>query len=215
MATPGFIRSAAIAAGAAAALTLASAGSASADVTLEVTPTEGLSSGDTVTLRGAGLDPAAGYYISTCVAGTSGPTGPTCAGGENMRENAVWVSNSPMAAGAGTPIAEDGTFTAELTVSGSGEGIDCAAQECAVTVFFDHMNGFGTVTEVPVAFEESAAANGAAQESSGHEGGEHGADAAEEGGGSDGWATVAWLIAGGLVVLAIVAIVARVTRKKP
>lgn len=140
-------------------LVVAAAPVAVAQPAVEVAPAEGLAAGDTVTVTGAGFDPQAGYYVSTCVAGTSGPAGPTCVGGAASREGSVWVSNSPQAAGVGTPIAQDGTFTAQLVVATTAEGVDCAVDECAVTVFLDHRNGFGVVSETPVTFAAAAPAD--------------------------------------------------------
>lgn len=180
---------------------------AAAEPTVEVSATEGLAAGDSVTVSGVGFDPQAGYYVSTCVVGSSGPAGPTCVGGASMRENSVWVTNNPQAAGIGTPIAEDGSFTAELTVADAAEGVDCATDECAVTVFFDHRNGFGVVSETPVVFgagPESPAApttTAAATEPAAEQ-------ASDETGGA------AWWVAGGAAVVAVAGAAAFALRKR-
>lgn len=137
------------------------AGAAPGDgVALTVSQDAGLESGQTISVTGEGLDPAAGYYLSTCVIGTDGPTGPDCAGGPTDEAASVWVSNDPSAT---APINPDGTFTASLTVTQSGlsmtqQPIDCEEDLCAVTLFNDHRNGFGLVTGTPVTFSAAPAA---------------------------------------------------------
>lgn len=123
-------------------------------VQLTLSQDSGLTNGQKIKVTGAGADPTMGYYLSTCVVGTAGPTGPDCVGGPDSTSGAVWVSNSP---GATMPINPDGTFSADLSVTQSGVSmskvaIDCDVTPCAVTLFADHRNGFGTITETPIVF---------------------------------------------------------------
>lgn len=176
---------------------------------LEVSPTDGLSPGQSITVEGSGLDPESGYYVATCVTGTTGPAGPECAGDRAVPGSQLWVSNGR---GATTPIAPDGTFTAELNAVATGTtmdgtNVDCTASDCSVTLFYDHRNGFGTVAETPVSYAGGAAAGA-------DRAGEGTADGAEaeavdtqataESDGDDGGSAAAWWGVGGGVVALIV-----------
>lgn len=138
---------------AAAALLCATPGIALAEtVNLTVSKSTGVSANDPLTVTARGADPKAGYYVSICVKGTTGPTGPQCLGDRAKPGTQQWVSN---AAGATTPLAADGTFTVDLTAvttgtTATGTTVDCAVDACAVTVFHDHRNGFDTVSEAPI-----------------------------------------------------------------
>ncbi|GGC53041.1 hypothetical protein IEU95_10280 [Hoyosella rhizosphaerae] len=68
---------------------------ATAEPTLAVEPSTGLTTGDSGTVTGSGFDPEAGYYLSTCVFGTSGPSGPECAGSPSERGTSTWVTDNP------------------------------------------------------------------------------------------------------------------------
>ena len=185
----------ALAFGSAAALGVSAAAAPGDDVTLAVSQDSGLSNGDTVTVTGEGADPELGYYLSTCVIGTQGPTGPDCAGGPSDQNASVWVSNNPSA---NVPINSDGTFTAELAVTQTGEtmskvAIDCDETPCAVTLFGDHRNGFGYTTGTPIGF--GAATAPAAGDSA------DGTLLAESS--ADSGSNAAWWIVGGVVVVAV------------
>ncbi|WP_182357116.1 neocarzinostatin apoprotein domain-containing protein [Tomitella gaofuii] len=183
---------------------------------LTVSQTDGLAAGESVTVQGSGLDPQAGYYVATCVTGTTGPAGPECSGDRAVPGSQLWVSNGR---GATTPIAPDGTFTAELNAvaagtSMSGAPVDCTESDCSITLFYDHRNGFGTVADVPVTFTAAAAAGAVGTEAhaSGHS---TGGQAAEDAGaqsaddqasatGSDSSSAVVWWTVGGVVVALLV-----------
>lgn len=217
-ARPSVLRRAAGAAGIAALAAASALGAATAAVAepaaggpqLEVTPTEGLSPGQGITVTGSGLDPESGYYVATCVTGTTGPAGPDCAGDRAVPGSQLWVSNGR---GATTPIAPDGTFTAELNAVATGTTmtgteVDCTASDCAVALFYDHRNGFGTVAETPVSF--TGAAGGAPADAAGAAEGAEQAEAAESQAASeaesddDGSAAVWWGVGGGAVALFVI-----------
>ena len=177
------------------------------DVQLTLSESTELTDGQEITVEGSGVDPELGYYLSTCVAGTSGPTGPDCAGGPSDRSASAWVSNSP---GATVPVNPDGTFTATLHVTRAGEtmdgkAVDCDEAPCAVTLFGDHRNGFVNTADVPITF--AASVGGASGATTGSEsGGSTDADAEQTAAESDEDSGVnpVWWIAGGIVVVALV-----------
>lgn len=170
-------------------------------VELTVLQDSGLANGDIVTVTGSGADPELGYYLSTCVIGTAGPTGPDCAGGPSDQNASIWISNNPSA---NQPINPDGTFTADLTVTQTGETmnkvpINCDETPCAVTLFADHRNGFGEIAGTPVSFGSASASAGASTEST--------EDAAPEEvvaeSSDDSGSSTAWWIAGGVLVVLV------------
>lgn len=185
--------------------TAAAADPAAAGPKLTVSKTDGLAAGETITVEGSRLDPEAGYYVATCVTGTTGPAGPDCAGDRAVPGSQLWVSNGR---GATTPIAPDGTFTAELSsvaagTSMGGTPVDCTESECSITLFYDHRNGFGTVTGVPVTFAAAGteAVAGQADAAAGEPAADADQAAAED---SDGSSAVVWWTVGGVVVALIV-----------
>lgn len=172
-------------------------------VALTVSQESGLENGQTISVTGTGLDPAAGYYLSTCVIGTDGPTGPDCAGGPSDQSASVWVSNDPSATAVINP---DGTFAADLNVTQTGTSmtktaIDCDVTPCAVTLFADHRNGFGYVAGTPVSFGGAAAAGASATETATEEvvSEEVVAESDDEG------SNTVWWIVGGVLVVAVIA----------
>lgn len=181
-------------------------------VRIRLSQAEAIAPGQTITVEGTGLDPNAGYYVATCVTGTGGPAGPECAGDRAVRGSQLWVSNSGR--GATTPIAPDGTFTDDLSVvaSGtamSGRNVDCSEQECAVTVFYDHRNGFATLAQAPI----TIAAADAAQHARGSRTGANtqtdtqaaAEEAAQEAPAADGGGSAAawWGVGGGILVVVL------------
>ena len=177
------------------------------DVQLTLSESTELTDGQEITVEGSGVDPELGYYLSTCVAGTSGPTGPDCAGGPSDRSASAWVSNSP---GATVPVNPDGTFTATLPVTRAGEtmdgkAVDCDETPCAVTLFGDHRNGFVNTADVPITFAASVGGSSGATTGS-ESGGSTDADAEQTAAESDEDSGVnpVWWIAGGIVVVALV-----------
>lgn len=171
-------------------------------VQLTLSQDGGLTNGQKITVTGAGADPTAGYYLSTCVVGTSGPTGPDCVGGPDSTDGAVWVSNSP---GATTPINPDGTFSADLAVTQSGVSmskvaINCDETPCAVTLFADHRNGFGNVAATPIVFGGPVSTAAAAATSTSAEAALVSDEASEESS-----SNTVWWIVGGVVVVAVIA----------
>ncbi|GAA4813962.1 neocarzinostatin apoprotein domain-containing protein [Tomitella cavernea] len=196
--------------------TAAAADPAASGPQLTISQTDGLAAGESITVEGSGLDPEAGYYVATCVTGTTGPAGPECSGDRTVPGSQLWVSNGR---GATTPIAPDGTFTAELSAvaagtSMSGTPVDCTESDCSITLFYDHRNGFGTVTGVPVTFtaatgsvatEVSAdreATGGQAAEGQGT--GDQSTDDQASAEDSDSSSTVVWWTVGGVVVALVV-----------
>lgn len=190
------------------------------DVQLTLSESTELTDGQEITVEGSGVDPELGYYLSTCVAGTSGPTGPDCAGGPSDRSASAWVSNSP---GATVPVNPDGTFTATLHVTRAGETmtgepVDCDETPCAVTLFGDHRNGFVNTAEVPVTFASPAAASagassGATTVSGSGEATDADAEQTAAESDEDSGVNPVWWIAGGLVVVALVGGGIAVSRK--
>ncbi len=202
---------------AAPALALSTAASAEDAPSLTVSATDGLEAGQTVTVSGTGLDPQAGYYVATCVTGSTGPAGPSCSGDRAVPGSQLWVSN---AQGATTPIAPDGTFTADLgAVAGgtsmTGTPVDCTASDCSVTLFYDHRNGFGTVAEVPVTFAAGAAAP-AEQAGADAEAESAGAEAADtaDADSDDGDAAVWWGVGGAVVAVVVLGGIAYAVRSR-
>ncbi|WP_024796358.1 neocarzinostatin apoprotein domain-containing protein [Tomitella biformata] len=176
-------------------------------VELIVSQDSGLDNGQAVTVTGTGLDPEVGYYLSTCVIGTEGPTGPDCAGGPGIVGASIWVSNNPSA---NAPINPDGTFTTDLNVTQTGEtmnkvAIDCDETPCAVTLFGDHRNGFGYTAGTPVTFGAAPAAAAAPATT---------AEASDEASDEASSNTVWWIVGGVIVVAAIAGGGAVALRKK-
>ena len=181
------------------------------EVELTLSESADLADGQEITVEGSGVDPDLGYYLSTCVVGTSGPAGPDCASGPDDRAASAWVSNSP---GATVPINPDGTFTATLQVSRTGEtmdgrSVDCDEMPCAITLFGDHRNGFINTAEEPVTFAASAGAtSGAATATATGEASDSATDAdaeqtAAESDENSGVSPVWWVV-GGIVVVVLV-----------
>ena len=122
---------------------------ASSDVKITVDKAEGIKAGDTLTVEVTGLNPEAGYYGAICAAQTPGGTPvPACTGEMGDVESQAWLQNERGTA----KIAEDGTASFTLTAKPTGEGVDCATDECVLKVFGDHSEGFKDVAEVPVTF---------------------------------------------------------------
>lgn len=177
------------------------------DVQLTLSESTDLTDGQEITVEGSGVDPDLGYYLSTCVAGTSGPTGPDCAGGPDDRSASAWVSNSP---GATVPVNPDGTFAATLQVTRAGETMDgrsvnCDETPCAVTLFGDHRNGFVYTADEPVTFAASAGASsgiatGAASDAATDADAEQAAAESDE----ESGVNPAWWIVGGVVLVVLV-----------
>lgn len=170
------------------------------DVQLALSGDSDLADGQKITVDGAGLDPELGYYLSTCVVGTSGPTGPECAGGPNDVATSKWVSNSP---GATVPISPDGRFTTKFRVARAGETmrsgtIDCDETPCAVTLFGDHKNGFVPTADRPITFGATgvATASSALDLNEDPEVGQVAAESNSDGGVNSAW----WIVVGGVVV---------------
>ena len=186
----------ALAFGSALALGTAVAAEPGAPAALTLSQDSGLSDGQSVTVNGAGADPEGGYYLATCVIGTQGPTGPDC-----PMDSAVWLSNTHP--GATDKINLDGTFTAELKVAQTGETmakapIDCGETPCAVTLFADHMNGFGQAAGTPISFG-SAATPPSAAPAEGGAGTQVAAESSEDSSSNAVW----WIVGGAIVVGAI------------
>lgn len=174
--------------------------------TLTVSQTDDLESGETVTVEGSGLDPQAGYYVATCASGTDGPAGPDCAGDRAVPGSQLWVSNGR---GATTPIGPDGTFTADLGVVGQGTSmggtpVDCAEQDCSITLFYDHTNGFGTVSETPVTFT-AAAVGGEAVDGTLSENADDSDDSS---------AAIGWGIGGAVIAVVVIGGIAYAVRRR-
>lgn len=198
--------------GSALALGTAASAEPAGAVQLALSQDSGLANGDVVTVDGSGLDPEVGYYLSTCVIGTDGPTGPDCAGGPGDVGASLWISNNPSA---NVPINPDGTFTADLNVTQSGETmdkavIDCDVTPCAVTLFADHRNGFGYTAGAPVSFGSAPApassssapattAPAAAGDAAEIEVTEVAAESSDDSGSNTVW----WIVGGVLVVVVI------------
>ncbi|MBB3039825.1 neocarzinostatin apoprotein domain-containing protein [Hoyosella altamirensis] len=191
------------------------AGAASAAPLVDVSPAAGLRSGDVITVAGSGFDPDAGYYVSTCIAGSAGPAGPRCVGGSPQQGTSLWVTNDPEAPGTAIPLSSAGTFEVELTVETTGNGVDCREDECAVTVYFDHVNGFGTVHESPLEFAAATVpptaepAGTTAREPLGVNGGGAAESATEAAGDSSALAWTALAAASIVIVAGGIAIVTR------
>ena len=119
------------------------------DVKVTVDKAEGIKAGDTLTVEVTGLNPEAGYYGAICAAQTPGGAPvPVCTGEMGDVESQAWLQNERGTA----KIAEDGTASFTLTAKPTGEGVDCATDECVLKVFGDHSEGFKDVAEVPVTF---------------------------------------------------------------
>ena len=128
--------------------TTTSAMSAS-DVKITVDKADGIKAGDTLTVEVTGLNPKAGYYGAICAATTPGGAPvPVCTGEMGDAESQAWLQNERGTA----KITEDGTASFTLTAKPTGEGVDCATDECVLKVFGDHSEGFKDVAEVPVTF---------------------------------------------------------------
>ncbi|MCK7677107.1 neocarzinostatin apoprotein domain-containing protein [Corynebacterium sp. CCM 9186] len=122
---------------------------ASSDVKITVDKAEGIKAGGTLTVEVTGLNPEAGYYGAICAAQTpDGAPVPVCTGEMGDVESQAWLQNERGTA----KIAEDGTASFTLTANPTGEGVDCATDECVLKVFGDHSEGFKDVAEVPVTF---------------------------------------------------------------
>src|SRR5699024_5219489 len=177
------------------------------EVQLTLSESTDLVDGQEVTVEGSGVDPARGFYLSTCVIGTSGPTGPDCAGGPDDRYASAWGSNSQ---GATVPINPDGTFTDTLQVASVGETmdgrpVDCSETPCAVALFGDHRNGFVYTTDVPVTFAASAGATtGATTDAGSGETTEVEAEQITAESDADSGMSPVWWIVGGIVVVVLV-----------
>ncbi len=118
-------------------------------VTATVSPAEDIADGAEVTVTLEGLDPAfGGYYVAFCGERAEGAPAPSCTGDRATPGTQLWLSNR----GGTSPLPADGVFTGTLTASASGEGVDCRADSCSLTVFGDHTEGFADVVSVPVTF---------------------------------------------------------------
>ena len=126
-----------------------STSAAASDVKVTVDKAEGIKAGDTLTVEVTGLNPESGYYGAICAAQTPGGAPvPVCTGEMGDVESQAWLQNERGTA----KIAEDGTASFTLTAKPTGEGVDCATDECVLKVFGDHSEGFKDVAEVPVTF---------------------------------------------------------------
>lgn len=129
---------------------------------ITVTPVDGLPlSGGTVQVTGTGFSHDKGVYLALCV--DNGPTAAPapCVGGAPMAGGtgaSYWISTNPpsYAIGLTKPLDDDGGFSLALSISSTGEGIDCLAEgtKCVVSTRADHTQpgerGWDTV--VPVTF---------------------------------------------------------------
>ncbi|AEF40404.1 neocarzinostatin apoprotein domain-containing protein [Hoyosella subflava] len=196
---------------------VAAAGAASAAPRVDVSPGTALRSGDVVTVAGSGFDPDAGYYVSTCIAGSAGPAGPRCVGGSPQQGTFMWVTNNPEAPGTAIPLSDAGTFETDLTVETTGNGVDCREDECAVTVYYDYVNGFGTVFESPLEFTAAGAPTTAkppgttVREPLGVNGGGTGRSATEA---ADDSSPLAWTALAAASILIVAGGIAILTRRR-
>ncbi|GAA1948115.1 hypothetical protein [Amycolatopsis minnesotensis] len=133
-------------------------------LTLSASNATGLApAGETITVTGAGYDPAKGYYVALCAVPEDygyGTKPSPCAGGDGQGGTSVgpsaWVTNNPIGGSAATPIAANGTFSAKIRIAKTGTGLDCAdpAVTCAIVSRRDHFAASDRTADVfiPVSF---------------------------------------------------------------
>lgn len=142
---------------------VALAGAAQAAPTGEivVSQTEGLVSGQVLTVTGSGFDELKGVYVAICVDNGPGQTPTPCLGGVDMDGSlggSAWISSNPpsYAVGLPTPFGPGGTFEVQLPATGEDPvtGVDCREVACAVTVRYDHTRADDRTGDVlvPVSF---------------------------------------------------------------
>ena len=145
--------------------------------TLTATPVDNLDpAGTEIEVVGAGFTEAAGFdldegglYVSFCVDNGPGVQPSPCVGGVDMEGasgSSKWVTNNPYTGvppEAVSPIADDGSFTARITVSARDEFVDClelpAGQRCVIVSRVDHRATADRSQDVkvPVCFAGEAA----------------------------------------------------------
>ncbi|MCB1029809.1 MAG: hypothetical protein KDA95_00640 [Acidimicrobiales bacterium] len=124
-------------------------------VSLSVTPSSGLSDGQTVSVSGSGFVAGQGVYVMLCAAPTGNvgtPEGRTASCyPEQDGEHVVWH----------TPVAANGSFSTPLTVTenftdAGDNDVDCTVENaCGVFVRRDHNGGASDYTQdvfVPISF---------------------------------------------------------------
>jgi hypothetical protein len=149
-------------------------GTGAAGQTLTATPVDNLApSGTEVEVRGAGFTAATGFdldedglYVSFCVDRGAGTQPTPCVGGVDMEGasgSSQWVTNNPYQGAPSVPIADDGSFTARITVMARDEFVDCldlpAGQRCVIVARTDHRATADRSQDVkvPVCFAGEAA----------------------------------------------------------
>ncbi|GAB3686072.1 hypothetical protein GCM10027589_54950 [Actinocorallia lasiicapitis] len=123
-----------------------------------------LKDGDTVTVTGAGFDPAKGVYVALCKDLGPGQAPTPCGGGADttgQTGGSQWVSSNPPPYGKDLAIAygDGGVFSVKLSVKAEiGEGLNCAKVKCAIVTKADHTRGSDRSLDVrvPVAFDSGS-----------------------------------------------------------
>ncbi|XRQ14153.1 hypothetical protein ACN3XK_25725 [Actinomadura welshii] len=156
---------------------------------VRVSPTTGLDpSGQTITVRGSGFDPARNNKVGVYV--VVGPRSPDWATNANVHQAATWVHPGGSGGGGQAPMSASGGFSVSLSVKagytdGDGKKVDCLKTQCYVLTMAAHGSPDRSQdTATPISFEGSGGGGPNSGAGSGGPGGSGGAAGSTGSGGS-------------------------------
>ncbi|MFD0684306.1 hypothetical protein [Actinomadura fibrosa] len=169
---------------------------------LRVSPASGVNpSGQTVSVRGSGFDPARNNGFGVYV--VFGPRGADWTTNANAYLSAVWVHRGAAAGAGQAPMSGAGGFSVTLSVKakytdGDGRKVDCLRTQCYVMTMAAHgVPDRGQDTVTPIRFQGAGSGQGSSGSSGGSRGGTGSGGGAASGGGSSAGAASGGAASGG------------------